>query len=84
MNDTGPTALKGLLNFDSSFLFASLVWGSIGVGYWIYGKKQQAMIPMIAGAIMVAVSYLVSSWLLMSLICIALMFVVYQLLRRGY
>jgi len=84
MNDASPTALKGLLNFDSSFLFASLVWGSIGVGYWIYGKKQQSLMPMIGGAIMVAVSYLVSSWLLMSLICIVLMVAVYQLMKRGY
>jgi hypothetical protein len=70
--------------FDTKFLFASLLWGSIGVGYWIYGKKQQAMIPMIAGAVMVGISCLISSWLLMSLICIALMIAVYQLLKRGY
>jgi hypothetical protein len=29
--------------FSASSLFASLVWGSIGVGYFIYGKKQQAL-----------------------------------------
>ena len=72
------------LNFDTSFLFASLVWGSIGVGYWIYGKKQREMMPMIGGAAMVAMSYLVSSWLLMSLLCVALMIAVYLLVKRGY
>lgn len=80
MNAAAATAL----NFDTSFLFASLVWGSIGVGYWIYGKKQREMMPMIGGAAMVGVSYLVSSWLLMSLICLALMFAVYLLVKRGY
>ena len=75
---------KNLNLFDTKFLFASLLWGSIGVGYWIYGKKQQAMIPMIGGVIMIGVSYLVSSWLLMSLICVALMVTVYQLMKRGY
>ena len=74
----------GLLDFDSSFLFASLLWGSIGIGYWIYGKKQREMLPMIGGAVMIGVSYLVSSWLLMSLIDLALMVAVYRLMKRGY
>ena len=72
------------MNFDSSFLFASLLWGSIGVGYWIYGKKQREMMPMIGGAVMVGVSYLVSSWLPMSLLCLALMVTIYLLVKRGY
>jgi hypothetical protein len=70
--------------FDPSFLFASLIWGSIGVGYFIYGKKQQSFIPMIGGILMIVVSYFVSSALLMSLICILLIVAVYALLRRGY
>ncbi len=75
---------SGILDFDSSFLFASLLWGSVGVGYWIYGKKQREMMPMIGGAAMVGVSYLVNSWLLMSFLCVALMFAVYLLVKRGY
>ena len=69
--------------FDAKFLFASLIWGSIGVGYIIYAKKQQEIVPFIGGLIMVAVSYFVSSALLMSLISIAVIAVVYVLLRRG-
>ena len=38
---------------------------------------------MIAGLVMIAVSYLVSSALLMSLMSIALMVIVYLALRRG-
>lgn len=76
-------AASGILNFDSSFLFASLLWGSIGIGYWIYGKKQREMMPMIGGAAMIAISYLVSSWLLMSLLGLALMVAVYLLVKRG-
>ena len=77
-------ATASVLNFDSSFLFASLLWSSIGVGYWIYGKKQREMMPMIGGAVMFGVSCVVSSWLLMSLISIALMIAVYLLMKRGY
>jgi hypothetical protein len=61
-----------------------LLWGSVGVGYFIYSKKQGAMIPLIGGLLMIAVSYLVSSWLLMSLLSIALMMVVYWLMKLGY
>ena len=70
--------------FSPSFLFASLIWGSIGVGYFIYGKKQQSFPAMIAGILMIVVSYFVGSALLMSLICILLIVAVYMLLKRGY
>ena len=72
------------MNFDSSFLFASLFWGSVGVGYWVYGKKQRELMPMLGGVAIIAVSYLVSSWLLMTLLCLALMVAVYLLVKRGY
>lgn len=39
---------------------------------------------MIGGVAMIAVSYFVSSWLLMSLFCITLMAAIYQLMKRGY
>ena len=70
--------------FDVNWLFASLVWGSIGVGYFIYGRKQQSMIPLLGGIIMVAASYFAGSALAMSVIGIACMAAVYLLLRNGY
>ena len=69
---------------DSKFLFASLVWGSVGVGYFIYGKKQEAMIPMIGGLVMIALSYFVGSWFWMSLSCVGLMAAIYWLVKQGY
>lgn len=71
-------------SLDANFLFASLIWGTIGTGYVIYGKKQGAMMPLIGGIAMIAVSYLVSSWVLMSLLSIGLIIAVYQLMKRGY
>jgi hypothetical protein len=70
--------------FDTNFLFASLLWGSVGVGYFIYGKKQREMMPMLGGVAMIAASYFVGSALLMSLISIALMVAVYLLMKRGW
>ena len=58
--------------FNASFLFASLIWGSIGVGFAIYGKKQRAMAPLVGGILLIAISYLISSALLMSLMGVVL------------
>jgi hypothetical protein len=67
-----------------NFLFASLIWGSVGVGYCIYGRRQQSIIPFIGGILMIAASYFVGSALLMSLVCIGLMAGVYMLVKQGY
>lgn len=42
------------------------------------------MVPLVGGVLMIAVSYLAGSVLVMSLVCVALMFFVYALVRRGY
>jgi hypothetical protein len=70
--------------FDTSFLFASLFWGSVGMGYFIYGKKQRSWLPMVGGVVMMILSYFVGSALLMSLLCIGIIAAVYYLLRLGY
>ena len=67
-----------------SFLFASLLWGSVGLGYFIYGKKQQSVSPMVGGILMMIASYFISSALLMSLVCLGIGGAVYFLLKRGY
>jgi hypothetical protein len=70
--------------FSASFLFTSLIWVSIGVGYFIYGKEQQSFSAMGGGILLVAVSDFVGSALLMSVICILIILAVYGLVRRGY
>jgi hypothetical protein len=47
-------------------------------------KPFPAMVPMVGGILMIAASYVVSSWLLMSLLSTALMVAVYLLVKRGY
>jgi hypothetical protein len=69
--------------FQTSTLFASLLWGSVGVGYWIYGKKQQSLAAMVGGVLMVAVSYFTSSVLVMSLVSVGIVLGVYYLIKRG-
>lgn len=68
---------------NANTLFASLIWGSVGTGYFIYGKKQGEMTPLIGGIVMIAISCVISNWLWMSLSCIGVIVGVWWLVRRG-
>jgi hypothetical protein len=68
---------------SASFVFASLIWGSVGGGYFIYGKKQSSWPAMVGGVLMIAASFIGSAFL-MTLICLGLMVGVYVLLKQGY
>ncbi len=65
-------------------LFASLLWGSVGVGYFIYGRKQQSVSAMGGGILMIVISYFADSALLVSLASLGIVVAVYCLIKRGY
>ena len=69
---------------DTNFLFASLLWGSIGVGYFIYGKKQQSVSAMAGGILMVVLSYFAGSAMVMSVVCLGVVAAVYFLAKRDF
>ncbi len=69
---------------NTSFLFASVLWGSVGLGYFIYGKRSQSFCAIGGGILMMAASYFAGSALLMSLICLGIIVGVYFLVKRGY
>ena len=69
--------------FSVSFLFASLIWSSIGMGYFIYGKKENSWAPMAGGIAMIVISYVGGSALIMSLLNLGLMVGIFVLLREG-
>ena len=68
---------------NANTLFASLIWGSVGAGYFIYGKKQGAMWPLLGGIVMIAISFLIANWLWMSLASIGVMLGIWWAVRRG-
>lgn len=72
--------MKEWLNANT--LFCSLIWGSVGLGFFIYGKRQREWVPMAGGVALIAVSYLVADWLWMSLASVALIAGVWRLLRH--
>ncbi len=69
------------MDFNLSTLLASLIWGSIGLGFLIYGKKQRALVPLIGGVALIGLTYFISSPLTMSLAAIAVIAGIYFLTR---
>lgn len=69
---------------DENFLWASCLWGAVAGGYFIYGWRQKAAIPLAAGAVMTGMSFIGPNALIMSLVCMAVIVVTWWLLRRGY
>ncbi|HZR45948.1 MAG TPA: hypothetical protein VFA47_04550 [Candidatus Manganitrophaceae bacterium] len=51
---------------------ASIIWelvfGSIGLGYFVYGKKQKRIVPLVSGLALMAFPYFVPDPVLMVLL----------------
>jgi hypothetical protein len=62
---------------------ASLLWGllfsSIGLGFFIYGKRQRALIPLFCGLILMIFPYFIANKLLLVAIGVALVALPYFL-----
>jgi len=46
---------------STSTLMWGMIFGSIGVGFFIYGKKQKAVIPLFSGMGLIVVPYFISN-----------------------
>ncbi len=58
---------------NTTTLFLGLIFGSIGMGYFIYGRKQKQGIALISGVALCALPYLVSDILFITLIGVGVM-----------
>jgi len=62
---------------STSTIYWGLLFGSIGLGFFIYGKKQKAIFPLICGIGLIIVPYFISNVLLLILSGIAIMALAY-------
>jgi len=44
---------------STSLLFLGLLFGSVGLGYCVYGRRQHALVPFVCGVLLMAVPYFV-------------------------
>ena len=51
---------KGI-EMNTSTLMLGLIFGSIGFGFFVYGKKQKAIIPLISGIALMVIPYFISN-----------------------
>ena len=54
-------------------LFVGMIAGAFGVGYFIYGKKQQKMVPMLAGVLLCIYPYFTDNLFALIAIGVALL-----------
>ena len=48
-----------------SLLLWGVLFGAVGFGYFLYGKKQRAVVPLLSGIALMVVPYFISnSWVL--------------------
>jgi hypothetical protein len=52
---------------DTSTLLWGVVFGSIGLGFIIYGRKQQAVVPLVVGIALFVVPYVIANLYLLLL-----------------
>jgi hypothetical protein len=50
----------------------SLLFGSIGLGFFMYGKKQGRVVPLVCGLLLMAYPYFIPNTILMVVIGVAL------------
>jgi hypothetical protein len=62
---------------DTSSLLWGLLFGSIGLGFLIYGRKQRAVVPLLCGLALMVFPYFVSNNLLLVAIGLVLMAIPY-------
>jgi hypothetical protein len=53
---------------DGGNLMWGMLFGSVGLGFWMYGRKQKQLVPWLSGLGLMLVPYFVSNtWVLLVL-----------------
>ena len=57
---------------NASLLLWGSLFGSVGLGFFIYGKRQKAVVPLVCGLVLMVFPYFVSNTIALVAIGIAL------------
>jgi len=68
---------------ESGTLIASLIWGTLGSGFTIYGWKQRSYFALATGWVLVGISYFINTPLYMSLAAIVALLTAYWVKKRA-
>lgn len=70
------------LDFSTSSILASMFWGAIGLGVFVYGKRQHSLLALLGGATLMGLTYFVTSAVFMSLLSIGILVGMYYWSKR--
>lgn len=62
---------------STSLLLWGVLFGSVGLGYFLYGKKQRAAVPLVCGIALMAFPYFIANTVVLVVVGIALAAVPY-------
>ncbi|MFG0589219.1 amino acid transport protein [Acinetobacter sp. YQ_14] len=64
---------------NATQLFLGVIFSSIGLGYFLYGKKQKMTIPLVCGLVLMLFTYFIDNTMIISVISIVLSILPYFL-----
>jgi hypothetical protein len=62
---------------STSSLLWGLLFGSVGLGFFVYGKKQKAIVPLVCGLALMVFPYFVTNTILLVVVGVALVMLPY-------
>lgn len=62
---------------NEAWLLWGLLFGSVGLGFFLYGKKQRVVVPLVCGLALMVFPYFVSNTLLLVAIGVVLIAIPY-------
>jgi bacteriorhodopsin len=60
------------MSMDSTWLFLCVLFGSFGLAFFVYGRRQKKPVPLVCGLALMVVPYFVSNNYLLSAISVGL------------
>jgi hypothetical protein len=72
------------MSFDPTTLLLSVFISALGVGFFIYGKKQQRAPQLVAGIALMVYTYFVSSVAVMLAVAAAIFVALWVAVRMGW
>lgn len=54
-----------MADLSASSLFLGVLFGSVGLGFFIYGRRQRSIVPLLCGLALMVVPYLIPNALLL-------------------
>ena len=62
---------------NEAWLLWGLLFGSVGLGFFLYGKKQRVVVPLVCGLVLMIFPYFVSNTILLVVIGVVLIAIPY-------